>query len=229
MTEYASTMTSSMSALEQRVANAANWLIDLVFPPSCGNCGRADFRFCHDCQRLLANVPIEMSHRRVNNFDGICATGKHDAVLRNAVGAFKYEGATTLAALLAARLVSVLQRQAWSIDSVVPVPLFADRLIERGYNQSYLLSRSLSQDCGIPCNPECLVRLRNTGQQARQSSAEERQLNVQGAFAASDDVRGLSILLIDDVVSTGSTLSECAAALRAKGAYAIYGLAVCHA
>ena len=213
--------------LERRAEEAANWLIDLVFPPCCGHCGRVDYRFCDRCLHELSQVPLDIAKRTSENLDGLCATGRHRGVLQDALQAFKYEGATQLSGLLAARLSTALRRQHWQIDLIAPVPLFTDRLQERGYNQSQLLSWLVANTLGINCRTDLLARIRGTLQQARLSQAE-RHLNVKDAFAASGQVNGLSVLLIDDVVTTGSTLRECAAALRAKGASAVFAIAVSH-
>ena len=214
--------------LSDLTARAANWLTDLVFPPSCGNCGRVDHRFCHACLQLLSEVPVSATRRKVPNLDDSSATGQHIGILQSALQSFKYEGTVGLAPLLAERLIIALRQLDWTVDAIVPVPLHADRLQERGYNQSLLLSKRLEETLAITCSPEYLARTRETGQQARLSEAE-RLSNVKDAFAAADDVYGKSILLVDDVVTTGSTLGECAVAVRAKGAYAVFAVAVSHA
>ena len=216
------TRASGAQRLEQR---AADWLIDLVFPPCCGHCGRVDFRFCDSCLRALARTPLDITARSVENLDALCATGAHQGLLQNALQAFKYDGATHLAGALAARLSAALRRRNWQIDLVLPVPLFADRLGERGYNQSQLLSQIVAETMDIKSRPEWLTRIRGTRQQARLSQSE-RHANVKDAFSASARVDGLSVLLIDDVVTTGSTLRECAGALRAKGAGAVFAITV---
>ena len=90
------------------------------------------------------------------------------------------------------------------------------------------LGERLAGTLGIRFEPGLLGRVRNTGQQARLSGSE-RQQNVAGAFEADPAVKDLSVLLIDDVVTTGATLSACAAALRARNVGAVYGIAVSHA
>ena len=139
----------------------------------------------------------------------------------------KYEGAPELAMPLAARLQQLIDTLPGSADAIVPVPLSSQRLAERGYNQCELLGWHLSVKCEIPCRPGWLQRTRDTGQQVG-LTVDARRVNVRDAFAASEDVRGRSVLLIDDVVTTGSTLSECALALRRKGAAAVYALTVSH-
>ena len=214
--------------LDQSVAGAISWLQDLVFPPSCGNCGRVDFRFCAGCWRELDLLPIERHSEALENLDAVFATGKHRQVLRNAVRTFKYDGATELAAPLAARLAIALRQLNRQIDVIVPVPLFADREAERGYNQAALLAQHLSAALGVFYSADFLKRVRETDQQALLTQ-EERQSNVRDAFEASEAVKGRVVLLVDDVVTTGSTLRESASALKDKGAGAVYGIAVSHA
>jgi ComF family protein len=226
-TEAAST-DGSLHRLERKVKQGAHWLLDLVFPPICGNCGRVDFRFCASCLRELEQVPVTAARREVEALDEVRATGEHCGVLQNALQAFKYQGATGLSEPLAARLIKALLERNWHIDVIVPVPLFADREEERGYNQSTLLSVHVVSAMGIPSRADNLKRVRATSRQAMLSGLE-RPDNVKDAFEASDDVKGLSVLLIDDVTTTGSTLRECANALRAKGAGTVYGIAVSHA
>ncbi len=209
-------------------SSAARFLVDLIFPPCCGNCGKVDQRFCVECRRQLSNLPVTDACSQVSHLDAVAATGQHKGLLQQALQSFKYEGATELAALFADRLVARFRRTAWSCDVIVPVPLFADRLRERGYNQSLLLSQHMERELNAPCRPDSLARIRETSQQARLSQAE-RRANVQGAFAAANDVSRRSVLLVDDVVTTGSTLSECAVALRQKGAGAVYAISVSHA
>jgi len=219
---------SQMQWLERCATRAANWLQDLIFPPTCGNCGRVDFRFCAGCLHELEQIPIIISSRRLEELDGLYATGEHRGVLQNAVQAFKYYGATELSESLAARLIEALLERNWQIDVIVPVPLFADREEERGYNQATLLSEHVVSALDIPSRAESLRRVRATSQQALLSQADRRE-NVRDAFEANEEVKDLSILLVDDVITTGSTLRECAGALRTKGAGRVYGIAVSHA
>jgi ComF family protein len=104
-------------------------------------------------------------------------------------------------------------------DIVVPVPLHWRRRLARGYNQSEALARAVADRLGLPCRPSLLRRVRHTPQQTQQSPAGRRD-NVRGAFAArlGRAFAGKSILLVDDVMTTGSTASEAARALREDGA-----------
>ena len=215
------------SNFSQRLARPVNWFIDLVFPPTCEACGRVDYRFCETCLAMLEHETIAVRHESLSHALTVTATGKHVGLLAHAIRAFKYSGAIELAIPLSDRLIAAFGQQHWPIDVVIPVPLSQERLAERGYNQSNVICKRLSEAYGIPRRVDSLKRIRHTDQQAR-LQGEQRQANVRDAFAASADVAGLSILLVDDVVTTGSTLRECAFALQAKGAKAVYALAVSH-
>jgi competence protein ComFC len=123
-------------------------------------------------------------------------------------------------------LLTQLIKQNWTIDIIVPVPLHMSRLAERGYNQAQLLSEVLAKEAALPCSPEAVSRQRNTQSQVT-LNAMERQINLQDAFQAHPQlVSNKNILLIDDVYTTGATLSACAQAILEAGALAVYGLTV---
>lgn len=110
-------------------------------------------------------------------------------------------------------------------DWVVPVPLHPFRVWWRGFNQSELLARPISEKLGIRYGNGLLRRVRNDPKQVG-LSGRRRWENVRGAFAASNPavVKGKTILLVDDVMTTGATLSECARVLKRAGAEKVYGL-----
>jgi ComF family protein len=211
--------------LERGAAKAWCWLQDLVFPPACANCGRVDFRFCARCWRALEQIPVLARSVPVEELDSLIATGKHRDLLQNALQGFKYDGIRELAEPLAARLAMALRVVDWRVDVIVPVPLFAEREAERGYNQAALLGQHLSAELGVAYKADSLKRVRETQQQA-QLTQEERRSNVRDAFEARGAIKGLVVLLVDDVVTTGSTLGECAIALKDKGARSVCGIAV---
>jgi ComF family protein len=138
------------------------------------------------------------------------------------VGALKYDGWTAAADGMA----DWMARLAWPADvveeraAVVPVPLAAARARERGYNQSELLARGLARRWGVPVWAGCVERVKRTVSQTR-LTPDERRRNVCGAFRAVPNAfsfRGMHLVLVDDVVTTGATLNECAAALHGAGA-----------
>lgn len=133
---------------------------------------------------------------------------------------FKYSGDLASGRLLAELVGDALEQEPrlGAHDLVVvPMPLARDRLVERGYNQALELARPLAHRLGLPLAIDGLVRRRSTPRQAG-LSARERRRNVRGAFSASTAVKGRRVLLVDDVMTTGSTLRECARVLRRAGA-----------
>ena len=103
---------------------------------------------------------------------------------------------------------------------IVPVPLHPSRKRSRGYNQAELLARPLAEPCGAEFCPDVLKRTKKTRQQSR-LKVKKRSANLLNAFTASQDLTSLRILLVDDVVTTGSTLCSCAEALRAAHAQSV--------
>lgn len=203
---------------------AAGFGLDLVFPPRCANCGRVDTTWCEICQTILDTVPIIAHQRDVPALDGAAATAVHEGILQSAAQALKYEGVRTLAIPLARRLNHALMAMNWPVDVLIPVPLHLKRLSERGYNQAQLLAECLARASGLPHAPAALTRTRNTVSQVG-LNRQERLNNLVDAFQANAQiVAGKSILLIDDVLTTGATLTGCAQAVRDAGAAAVYGL-----
>jgi len=114
-------------------------------------------------------------------------------------------------------------------DVIVPVPLHARRLRERGYNQAALLARELGKGVGLPVLENALIRVRDTSPQV-DLGAEERRENVRGAFHLPDDrLVGKSVLLVDDVYTTGATLEACSLALKQRGVRAAWALTLARA
>lgn len=216
---------ATQAGIWSRFEAAFEWAIDLVFPPICSGCGRPDTRYCAHCLCDLQAVPLQVTTRRAENLDRVFATGPHDGVLQSAVQAFKYQGAIELADPLAERLTLALRWLDWTFDIIVPIPLHSERLRERRYNQSELLADIVAAELGLFCATDFVARVRNTEKQAQLSGAQRRN-NVKGAFEVVADVAGLRILLVDDVVTSGETLNECASELRNHGAAAVYGIAV---
>jgi ComF family protein len=118
----------------------------------------------------------------------------------------------------------------WRMDLVVPVPLHLKRLGQRGFNQSAVMAGALGRRLDLPVRFDMLVRNQWTEPQTR-LSRKERLENVKGAFEVSDrsSGKGHHILIVDDVFTTGTTLSECAKTLKAAGAAGVYALTVTRA
>ena len=153
--------------------------------------------------------------------------GYYEGTLREAIHKFKYEGKTALAEPLGDWLAALASKEC---HLIIPVPLHKRRLRERGFNQSLLLAKRLGRALKLPVDYQSLIRTRPTPPQIN-LSREERLRNVRGAFAIGDrsKVSGRSILLIDDVITSGATVGECARTLLKAGAASVEVLALARA
>ncbi len=194
-------------------ASALEALRDVLVPPRCAGCGASGSWYCVTCRD--GSDPIRHTIGPLT----VTAAGAHEGPLRDAVHRLKYGNEPGLAAelgtLLAARIGADLARGA-AVDAIVPVPLHRVRERERGYDQARALAAVAAGVAGLPLCP-ALHRLRSGPAQATLGQ-RERQANVRGAFAGiAGSLRGLHVALIDDVTTTGATLLDAAAAVRACG------------
>jgi ComF family protein len=226
------------------VRQATRWLLDLFYPPRCAGCGRFGSFFCPLCdsRTLEPATGVCAGCGRAHLGSGFCGACRHSYralsgvfatalftnPIRPALLQLKYNGVTAMAEPLAERLSRLWLRQGLQADVVIPVPLHASRLFERGYNQAALLGEILSKRVGVDYNASALARTRATRPQVHLSRSE-RLRNVDGAFIATRPLVGMRVLLIDDVCTTGATLESAARALTAKGAQTVWGLTVARA
>lgn len=204
-------------------------LLDLVFPPRCAGCGRGGHWLCPACVATISTAPARQAPPEP--LAALWAVGVYEDPLRAAISAFKYEGKRQLAGPLGRLLLATYRRQTRTsahagADALVPVPLHPKRQAERGYNQSALLARVVGHSSRLPVVEDALRRIRDTPHQAGLNAAQ-RRANVVEAFACEPGhpaLVGRKILLVDDVCSTGTTLSESAKALLAAGAKEVWGL-----
>jgi ComF family protein len=203
---------------------AAQTTLDFLFPPHCIACARIGSLYCPHCLAELPFPPI--NHTPSSPLTLHIAAAFFEGALRDAIHALKYEGKQRYAPLLAVRLALALAQTDYRADAVIALPLHAERLAWRGYNQSALLAQALAAHLKLPYLPDAAQRIQNTVPQVG-LNRQQRAANVANAFqAAPDHVRGLHILLVDDVATTGATLGACAAALKNAGAASVCGLTV---
>jgi ComF family protein len=191
----------------------------LLAAPTCSRCGHPSRgRACRFCETLPPFVRTARSVCWVPHEVGSAV-----------VHALKYHGWTHAARDMAARMA----RLGWPADvlaeraALIPVPLTPARERERGFNQAALLSDALAAHWRVPVWRDALVRTRSTGSQTRLTPGE-RSANVHGAFAVPDGtpgprerLRGVHLVIVDDVLTTGATLNACATALFDAGARTI--------
>jgi ComF family protein len=222
----------------------ARGLLHLLYPGACAACGRPlpaeQAHFCAACHATLTADPHPVCPRCAGtvgpfvpladgctrcrdvslHFESALRLGPYDGRLRELVLRMKHgsgEGLAELLGLLWAEQAGTRLR-ALGATAVVPVPLHWRRRWARGYNQSEALARALAGHLGVPCRPRWLRRVRHTPMQTRQAPSQ-RPRNVRDAFRARPGAcAGQVVLLVDDVLTTGSTASEAARALHAAGA-----------
>ena len=154
------------------------------------------------------------------------AAARYEGPLRDSVHALKFEARRTLAQPLADLIVEQCGAGlAADVDALVPVPLSRARERERGFNQAHLIAEHLAARLGRRVEAGWLTRVRPTASQS-DLGAEERRVNVRGAFVAAARVAGRHVVLVDDVLTTGATAAECVRALRAAGARVVGVLSV---
>lgn len=156
------------------------------------------------------------------------AWGEYRAGLERLLHAFKFERYDFLDDPLASLIEERLrERNDLAFDAVVAVPMTRRRERERGYNQAALLARAVAGRVGLPFVPRLLVRQKDRERQSK-LARRARAGNVRGAFVA-NEVRGKSILIVDDICTTGETLRACAEALRKEGAVRVCAVTVAKA
>ena len=149
-----------------------------------------------------------------------------DGQVSDMIHALKYQNLRAGAPALGRLLARYLESKPMDAELLVPVPLHPHRERKRGYNQSELLARELGKLVDRQVDTRLLRRTKDTLPQVSLGGHEERKRNIEGAFECVSDVAGQHILLIDDVVTTGSTISAAAAALKDSGAKKVWGLAL---
>ena len=218
---------------------------DLLYPPVCAGCAQPGTRWCPACQAAAIEIHSSVCpvcgqpqagfsfcpncSRSLPAFTALRSCLLFQGAVRQALHRLKYYRDLGVGEVLAGYMTAALRRLNWPVDGVVPVPLSAAHLRQRGYNQAAFLALPLALRSGLAYRPAMLRRSRPTTSQVRLSMAA-RQENVRGAFSADPRLAaGRVVLLVDDVATTGATMDACAAALLSAGASRVYGLTLAHA
>jgi ComF family protein len=250
-------MNNKISVIHKLTNEINKFILDILFPVHCIGCKKEGFWICDTC---LSHIKIRDEHycpicERMITPDGkICLSCKNPSRRRtkrisldglivassyaqfpiaNAVHLFKYRFVSDLHIPLGNLLVKVLQKTETPLpDVIIPVPLHKRRLRWRGFNQSFLLAKYLSQNL-LPQNiisldEKILIRSRYTTPQMGIKDCDSRQINIANAFSISPDadIKNKTFLLVDDIATTGSTIFECAKVLKNGGAKEVFAVVV---
>lgn len=225
-----------------------NFLLDLFFPKKCLGCSKADIYICDDCFNKIEINPnntcffcgkitwqgrICLECKKENYLDRlIFATKYANPLIRELIKSFKYYFAQELAIPLSKLLIKTLNNWLLDLDYlnflVVPIPLHKRREKFRGFNQAELLAREIADYFKIPVSTYVLKRKLHTYPQAKIKDMEKRKMNLENIFEINSEksVAGKTIILIDDVITTGATLIGAAKILKQFGAKEVWALTI---
>ena len=198
-----------------------DWLLELLYPTKCAFCHKltGGDKICKSCRTAL---PLTPKGAQVQKFPFISACVSplyYTGDVRESLLRYKFGSLSAYAEVYAPFMAKCIDENQISCDIITWVPLSRKRLRKRGYDQARLLAEELSRISGIGCC-RLLKKTRNNPAQSGTGSAEKRRANVSGVYRAADGekIKGKSILLVDDIVTTGATLSECGRVLMSAGA-----------
>lgn len=202
---------------ENSVTMFVSAILNFFFPPLCVHCQREGEWICEEGRRALRAAPPLLNPIQVEHIDQIVCLGSYDiTVLAKLIGSLKYSGWSALSEVLP-ELLEPLRSYLPSNGILIPLPLHPKRQRERGFNQAEVIAKALAKTSGLSV-ANLLRRPKATKQQAKLTEAE-RVVNVQAAFALTKDNATIPSvgILVDDVITTGSTLGAAASVLRASG------------
>lgn len=209
--------------------NLLHQFLDLLYPPKCPFCGRVLERgeegWCSLCQEELPWTRAG-EEKAVGGCDVCLSPVWYRDAARDGVHRYKFHGGQSHARPFGTLMAQCLNDR-WDkpVDLVTWAPLHPRRKRKRGYDQAELLARRVGGLAGLPVEP-CLEKIRATAIQSHTVGDAARSANVRGAYRALPglELSGRRVALVDDVATSGATLSECAAALRKAGAASVVGL-----
>ena len=233
-----------MPSISDTLTAARDAALDVLFPIRCLDCGAFGRFVCDDCIDALPKLARPFCDLCASpGIDGVCERCRQwppaadsirspylyergTAVYR-AISMLKYGGVRSAARDMGDWLAAfIAARRAPAFDVIVAVPSHRSRVRRRGYAQASLIAAALAERLGKPLDADALERIVNAPSQLDTESRDERRRNVQGGFAARSDFGGKRVLLVDDLVTTGATMSACAESLKSAGAIAVFGLSV---
>lgn len=200
--------------------------------PICSSCWSEIRKYRGPSCRVCA-LPVVSEHSKVCGqclkkappFSKVIAYGLYEDILAEAINQLKFHGIKRISKRLGRLLLSLDLPET---DGIVPVPMTIKRLRERGFNQSLLIARVIAKESKVPLLMDTLLKKKETPPQIG-LSAKERLLNLKNAFEVKGNIKGLRLLLVDDVMTTGATVTECSKVLMKAGAEEVIVLTLARA
>ena len=204
-------------------------ILEWVFPRKCVLCrsllGKEETDLCRRCR--MDQPEYHYGRKKVPNIADLTAVWMYEGNVRRSIQRYKFNGARHYAEAYGRLLAMRIQRDLPEADMITWVPISAKRLRKRGYDQVQLLARAVGPELGIPVEP-LLEKIRDNRANSGLKTPAERRANVLGVYKAvgQEHFRGKRVLLLDDIVTTGATASECARVLLSAGAEEVIFAAV---
>lgn len=200
-----------------------NRILDLIYPRKCVFCGKVIDKgnICKSCSMLLPYTKGDGASQKLPFIAQCLSPLYYDDIVRDAFLRYKFNGVQSYAVCFGKIMAECVQNNldCSAVDVISCVPLSKKRQRRRGYNQSELLAKEISSTVGVAMTELLQKNVDNTAQ-SKTNSSKQRLTNVSGVYSMKNgaDVEGKTVLLVDDIVTTGATLSECARILRRAGA-----------
>ena len=200
-----------------------NRFLDLLYPPRCILCHRflqqGERELCPECRGNLPILPKEERSQTLSGISSCCSLFDYEGEVRQSVLRYKFGGRSFYGRIYGDMLAEWVDRDEYDCDIITWVPLSRKRKRSRGYDQAKLIADAFARRTGIPCRG-LLKKIKNTAPQSGTDSREARRTNIADAYMplCPEEISGSRILLMDDIVTTGATLSECAKVLTWAGA-----------
>lgn len=210
-----------------------NFLLDLIFPNFCLDCGRFNVLLCPACYQKIEFLPLSVQTQLEPCYlDQVVSMAEYQGVIKTLIINLKYQSLKQAGVLLGKM---VVETTIFPIpDLVTAIPLSRKRRWQRGFNQAAIIAKQIAQLKQLPYQP-LLVRTKHTSPQAKIRDKEKRLTHLQDCFALNPQLslnlkqnNSLAVLLVDDVLTTGSTLNAGAQVLKTAGFKKVYGLTVAH-
>ena len=208
-------------------------ILNLLYPPKCMFCHRLlddneqeeGKLLCCECKGSIKILSPNESRQSFPNIKECISSFYYEGYIKDALHRYKFKGRQFYSKYLAEYMSAAFELWGIEIDLISWAPLSRKRLHKRGYDQAELLAEELSRREGIE-KARLLRKTKNVKPQSITGAYDQRRENISGAYEAFDEnkIKNRKILLIDDIVTTGSTLSECAGILMAAGAAQVYAL-----
>lgn len=205
------------------------FILDLLFPSFCLGCGRFNTLLCADCYQQLNFLALPVSPQLEKSYlTQILAMAHYEGLMKKMIHQLKFKSVKPVGRLLGELVVMTMNLP--PVDYLTAIPLSDQRRRQRGFNQAAVIARNIASLKKINYQP-FLKRSRNTAPQASINDRQQRLVHLKNCFTPLNQVKvkaDAKILLVDDVVTTGTTLNEAAKVLQKMGFKKIYGLAMAH-